>query len=236
MFFHFYRQFQPSWLRQYPWLHYSQHDDGVYYRTCALFAPKQVGGQDLGQLVTKPFKSWGKMLQKACTHGTKSYYLSSMTRITEFLVRYENPSQSISVIMDSELQRVMETNQKVLESLIKIVLLCGRKGLALRGHRDDKISWTDDADDAHHNEGNFVELVRFQAETDPVLAQHLAKSPRNACYTSKTIQNELVEVIGESIRSDIIAEVKRAKFYSVIADEVTDMANKEELSLFALCP
>ena len=31
-----------------------------------------------------------------------------------------------------------------------------------------------------------------------------------------------------------MAEVKRAKFYLVIADEVTDMANKEELSL-SLC-
>lgn len=63
-------------------------------------------------------------------------------------------------------------------------------------------------DDAHSNEGNFVELVRFQAETDPVLAQHLAKSPRNARYTSKTIQNELVEAIGECICNDIIAEAK----------------------------
>jgi len=69
----------------------------------------------------------------------------------------------------------------------------------------------------------------------PVLAQHLAKSPRNACYTSKAIQNELVEVIGECICNDIIAKVKRAKLYSVIADEVTDTANKEELSLFTLC-
>ena len=180
--------------------------------------------------MTKPFKSWGKVFQKASTHGTKNYHLSSMTRKTEFLARYENPSQSISVIMDSELQRVIETNQKVLESLIKIILLCGKQGLALRGHRDDKISWTED-DEAHSNEGNFVELVRFRAETDPILAQHLAKSPRNARYTSKTIQNELVEVIGESIRNDILADVKRAKFFSVIADEVTDTANKEELSL-----
>ena len=180
--------------------------------------------------MTKPFKSWGKIFQKASAHATKKYHLSSMTRMSEFIARYENPSQSISTILDSELQRVMETNQKVVESLFKIVLLCGRQGLALRGHRDDKISWTED-DDTHSNEGNFVELVRFRAETDAVLAEHLAKSPRNAQYTSKTIQNELVEVIGDSIRNDIIAEVKQAKFYSVIADEVTDTANKEELSL-----
>ena len=82
----------------------------------------------------------------------------------------------------------METNQKVVESLFKIVLLCGRQGLALRGHRDDQISWTED-DDTHSNQGNFVELVRFRAETDAVLAEHLAKSPRNKRYTSKTIQN-----------------------------------------------
>ena len=134
------------------------------YSAFALFALKQVGGQDLGQFVTKPFKSWGKVLQKASAHGTKSYHLSSMTRMSEFLAHYENPSQSISVIMDREMQRVMDTNQKVLESLIKIVLLCGRQGLALRGHCDDKISWADDDGDALKNEGNFV---RFRAETDP---------------------------------------------------------------------
>ena len=118
-----------------------------------------------------------------------------MTKMSEFLAQYENPSQSISTVIDSELQRIMEINQKVVESPLKIVMLCGRQGLALRGHRDDKICWTEE-DDAHSNEGNFVELVRFRAETDPILAQHLANSPRNAQYTSKTIQNELVEVIG----------------------------------------
>ena len=153
-----------------------------------------------------------------------------MTRMSEFLSRYENPSQSISVIMDSEVRKVMETNMKVLESLTKIVLLCGKQGLALRGHCDDRISWEEDAN-THFNEGNFVELIRFRAETDSVLAEHLAKSPRNARYTSKTVQNELVDVIGECIRNDILAEVKQAKFYSIIADEVTDAANKEELSI-----
>ena len=40
-----------------------------------------------------------------------------------------------------------------------------------------------------------------------------------------------MEVIGNSIHNDVVDEVKKAKFYSVIADEVTDSANKEELSL-----
>ena len=40
-----------------------------------------------------------------------------------------------------------------------------------------------------------------------------------------------MEVVGQYIRNDIIAKVKQANFYSVIADEVTDTANKEELPL-----
>ena len=45
------------------------------------------------------------------------------------------------------------------------------------------------------------------------------------------IQNELIEIIGKRIQLDILSEVKEAKFYSIIADEVCDASNKEQLSL-----
>ena len=76
-----------------------------------------------------------------------------------------------------------------------------------------------------------MQLVRFRAETDPILATHPQEAPKNARYTSKGIQNELIDVVGQSIQLDIISEVQAAQFYSIIADEVTDVANKEELSL-----
>ena len=103
-----------------------------------------------------------------------------------------------------------------------------KTGLALRGHRDDKVDWQT-AETS--NEGNFVELVRFRAENDEVLANHLENAPRNAIYTSKTIQNELLNVIGDAVRDSIVQEVKSAQHYCVIADEVTDAANHEELSI-----
>jgi len=34
-----------------------------------------------------------------------------------------------------------------------------------------------------------------------------------------------------AIRNDILQEVQRAKYYTVIADKVTDVSNKEQLSL-----
>ena len=45
-----------------------------------------------------------------------------------------------------------------------------------------------------------------------------------------------MHVVGQSIQLDIISEVQSAQFYSIIADEVTDVANKEELSLVLRYP
>lgn len=74
---------------------------------------------------------------------------------------------------------------------------------------------------------DFIELVRFRAETDVILHRHLKDAPKNARYTSKTIQNEIISIISNRICSDILNEVKRAKFFSVIAD----IANIEQLSI-----
>ena len=134
---------------------------------------------------------------KPSTHASKEYHHSAVVKIREFISRYQNPSQSIDTLLDTALQRVMSTNQKVIESLFKIVIFCGKQGLALRGHRDDRIHWEDE--DRGTNEGNFVQLVRFCAETDKILANHLSKAPSNAQYTLKTIQNELVQVVGKSL-------------------------------------
>ena len=158
-------------------------------------------------------------------HG---YHHRAMAMMVEFLARYESPSQSVDAVMNCQLRQTMETNQKVIESLLRIVILCGKQRLALRGHRDDRIDWQSVEGS---NEGNFVQLVRFKAETDTILSAYLANAPKNARYTSKTIQNELLSVVGISIRNDIIAEVKKAKYYSIIADETSDAANHEELSL-----
>lgn len=224
-----YRQFQPSWLKSYPWLHYSRHHDGAYCRACAVFVTENVGGQTPGQFVTKHFRSW-KKTEKLAEHAKREYHLVSVSKMSDFINCYKNPSRAIDVQMQTATQKRMEENQKVIGSLFKVVLLCGKQGLALRGHRDDQIKWDDDALESN-NEGNFIELVRFRAETDENLKMHLQNAQGNAMYTSKTIQNQLIEIIGKRIQLDLLSEAKQAAFYSVIADEVCDVSNKEQLSL-----
>lgn len=50
-------------------------------------------------------------------------------------------------------------------------------------------------------------------------------------YITNTTQNELIECCKEQILSHIISKVKSSRFYSIMFDETTDLANKFQLTL-----
>ena len=164
------------------------------------------------------------------SHAKLEYHGMALSKMTEFVVRFQHPSTAIHTQMYTEMQRRMEDNLAVVQSLFRIILLCGKQGLPLRGHPDDCIVW-EGKDENTENEGNFLELVRFRVETDEKLRKHLENSPKNAQYTSKAIQNELINIIGSHIWTSILEKIKQAKFFSVIADEVTNTSNLEQLPI-----
>ena len=182
-----FRQFQPTWVKKYPWIHYSSHVNGIFCRACVIFAPEKIGGQFPGKFMTKEFNNWINISQKLNAHSKKDYHLNSLTKMDEFLSQYQTPSKAICSQLSSKVQKLLQDNKGVIESLFKITLLCGKQGIPLRGHRDDNVNWIDEKLDLHDNQGNFIELVRFRAETDDVLQAHLRNAPKNACYTSKII-------------------------------------------------
>ena len=78
----------------------------------------------------------------------------------------------------------------------------------------------------------MVTLLQFRVQAgDQVLDEHLKNAPANAMYTSKTIRNQLISICGTVILEKILKEIRDAGFYSVIADEATDAANQEQLSI-----
>lgn len=67
---------------------------------------------------------------------------------------------------------------------------------------------------------------------DEILKKHLETSPKNASYTSSTIQNDLICIIGKWFQKKILAEVKAgSKVFSILADEGRDCSNKEQMPL-----
>ena len=84
--------------------------------------------------------------------------------------------------------------------------------------------------DGSEKHGNFVALLNFRVEAgDTVLGEHLSSAAQNATYVSNTIQNQIVRVLADQVSHCIIEKVKAAKWFTVIADEVTGMSNSSAL-------
>ena len=97
---------------------------------------------------------------------------------------------------------------------MRAIVFLTRQGLPLRGHREDAT--------CKGNPDNFLALLKRYAEVDSVLYNHLNHPrARNATYLSPTSQNEIINVIVyDVICTNLITEVKKARFFAVLADEV----------------
>ena len=81
------------------------------------------------------------------------------------------------------------------------------------------------------NVENYLQLIPFRvAAGDGILKRHILKAPINAKYISRTIQNELICLCSEEIVTGIISEVKESLVFSILADEVRDCSNTEQMS------
>jgi len=50
-------------------------------------------------------------------------------------------------------------------------------------------------------------------------------------YCGKNIQNDLIDLMGGKVRSEIVSRAKNSKYCSIIADCTSDISNTEQLSL-----
>ena len=194
-----------------------------------MFARSGHHGSDPGILVRRPLASFAKALEVLSNHTTKEYHKAAVVRADEFMQVMRNEQPDIHSRMSQDLADRIASNRQKLVSIVKTIVFCGRQNVALRGHRDNI---SDMEKNALENPGNFWALLKFRVDAgDTVLQDHLATGSRNATYTSPPIQNQLIDIICNQIRCKILDKVKAAKWFTVIADEVTDISNKELLSL-----
>ena len=150
--------------------------------------------------------------------------------MNDFIATYYDPKLRVDNQLDRKNKQLEQKNKHILGRIIDAVKLCGMQGIALRGHRDDKVIMGNENDT--RNPGNFHVILQNMAKTDNILREHL-ENQNNKCekYTSKTIQNEIIDVIKELITEKLLEPLKECKYYSIMCDEVTDASNTEVLSL-----
>jgi hypothetical protein len=111
---------------------------------------------------------------------------------------------------------------------VKTIFFCGVHGLPLRGHRENVGLDLDSTE----NNGIFKGLLQFRVDAgDILLANHLENMTARTMYFSNRIQNELIDVIRLLIQEKLAYQIQKANFFSILADETTDISTCEQLAL-----
>ncbi len=225
------RGFLYRYLSKYSWLAYSQVENGGFCLPCVLFARTTDTRKGKGVFVETAFTNFKKIYEMCDLHAAREYHKDAIVVCDAFIDRMSGKRESVSIQLREGARQSIQSKRKKLRSIIETIVLCGRQNIALRGHRD---SGTDieDAQAASTNHGNFWALLHFRISAgDTVLRDHLQSVARNATYTSPDIQNQLISILGDQICDTILRKVNSSLCYTVIADEVTDCSNKEQLCI-----
>ena len=108
------------------------------------------------------------------------------------------------------------TNRQILYKIVSITWYLARQGLPLRGEGTEINS-------------NFMQLFLMQGESDPRILEWLKRKSNR--YTYPDIQNEILMLMSHQMLCEVIMEVHRAKFYTIMVDETTDCSNREQAVL-----
>ncbi|KAK3754906.1 hypothetical protein QZH41_003007 [Actinostola sp. cb2023] len=123
-----------------------------------------------------------------------------------------------------------DENKEILRQIVLAVEFLAKQGLAFRGHRDDKVDFSD----FNTNRGNFIAILQLLAKGNGILQKHLLSSKRHARYTSKTIQNEVIHVYASKIKERLTVHLRTKGLpFTIIADEGTDPHSNQEI--LAVC-
>ena len=226
------RKFRFEWFKLFPWLAYSQKEDGAFCINCVLFGSQCKGEHNtskLQRLFTSPLKAWKVASSKLREHVEKSPLHKAATSCAAVLRSHmERKSEPVDVMLDEMKKQQIEENRKILKPIVGAIVLCGRQNIPLRGHRDDSSNYLS----SEVNCGNFIEILKYGAQcAGKTLEEFFGSTPKNITYKSETTQNEIIDICGDLLTKRITNEVRKAKFFSILADEAADCGNVEQLSL-----
>lgn len=233
------RAFRYEWLDMFKWLCYSPSANGAYCLSCVLFGhrfPSKAG--KICKLFFEPLVKWNNAVftfKKHAGHGTGAemgLHASTFPILQALLSQISGAAQPINLILDANLRKEVANNRQKLAPIVDTVILCARGGISLRGHRDDSQYHQEIGGYSTGQVGNFVDILNYGVRRgDKVLEEHLKTCGKNQTYISKTSQNKIIKCCGQIISEHIIHDVKKSKFYSILADEASDSSHREQMSL-----
>lgn len=220
------RSFQMKSVEKFKCLANFEEKSGSFCKYCVIFSHSEIVGkgdhQMSGVLARQAFTNLKKAKEvfgnhENCTYHKRSIFVAENTKAIV-------SKKSESVINQLNAQRIIDIkeNRKKLIPIIETIRFCGKRQIALRCHHDSRQIGLEEPE---KNDRNFRSLLRYRANSgDNDLKLQLLKRGGKSMYTSSFIQNELISTFGHLIQSQIVTNVSKSIFYSVLADETTDVS------------
>lgn len=199
------RHYSKTWEKKFSWLIYDGDVDDCYCQVCKQSTPD---GRSGGVWVTKPFQNWKKAIEKMRAHEQSSVHV----RASQALLITSTEGSVVH-----QLQRVgllqKEKNRAAMKSLVHCTHFLARNHIA--------------------HSTNFTQLVDLVVSCGAKELQvFVENASRNAAYTSRGAVVDFIEALGKWVEESVLKRLQKASFYSIMADECTNVTTVEELSVF----
>ncbi|KAL6481128.1 hypothetical protein MHYP_G00092080 [Metynnis hypsauchen] len=215
------RSFKAAWYHIHPWLEYSKQLDSAYCYACRHFSPPNSPDTVFDSLVG--FKNW-----KKASYNQAGFALHARSeRLKQAMVTWRDYQKAAAAnatlvnVLNKEHNRQVKENREYIKTIGEVLLLTATQNMAQRGHNESAESG---------NKGNFKAILDTIANHNKAVKKRLA-SNHNAKYTSKIIQNEVLDCLADMVRTEITEKVKNSEVFSIVADETKDVKKKEQICL-----
>ena len=209
------RAFQAQWFAKWPWLHYDTAQDLAFCHTCVTAVASGKLALSTGNVKDSAFICTGFSNWKDATVSF-AHHTDSTTHKTavELVITLPKTTGDVGELLSSAHAAEKESNRKCLATIAQCIRFLARQALALRGDGDEYDS-------------NLRQILHLRALDQPQLVAWLERKKDK--YVSPQIQNEILSIMGTTVLREIASAIRRARYFALMADEVTDSSNKEQV-------
>ena len=60
--------------------------------------------------------------------------------------------------------------------------------------------------------------------------QHAEQNPGSVSYLSPQVQNEFIHILASTVKSKLLTDIRKNKYYAILLDSTPDLGHREQLS------
>ena len=159
--------------------------------------------------ISKGFSTWKKAPKCFSNHQESACHLAASAY---HLVVPQCPD--VGELIDDQITQRRSIERKYLLDVLKCLRYLARQGIPLQGL---------------DNEDNLTQLLLLFGTKDESIANRL-QGKAGYKYTHHDVQNELLNIMATEVLRSKVSTIQERKFFSIMADEGTDVSNIEQLS------